>query len=71
MTEYDYGYQYAKHMDGTPGFGSSVNIEKMIHGTESLPVEDELSMLDAGVKNIDVREYWRGFNAYHQTKGGI
>ena len=57
-TAYDYGYDYGMETDEV----TQVDVDDMIHSTESVPDGDYTAMEDAGVEP-DASDYWDGFNA--------
>lgn len=61
-TEYDYGYDYAKHTQ-KDGETQPVNIELRVRSTNSIPEFDYMIMKTNGIINPDARLYWQGYNA--------
>ena len=65
-TAFEYGYEYAKAMQGTEGFDTPVNIEEIISTTGAggpIPSGDYAEMRRAGV-DPNEREYWKGYNTF-------
>jgi hypothetical protein len=60
MTERDFGYEYAEHLNAE----AVVSIDEMVSGSVDIPTDDYSAMVDAGIENPNAREYWKGYNDY-------
>lgn len=65
-TERDFGYEYARDMQGEGWFDGPVNIDDILNSTANMPDGDYCAMRAAGITDPDAREYWKGFNSFFE-----